>query len=71
MLEPSTYTEVVATSTHEKWISAMQAEMQSLEKNDRRDVGNLPKQNKYVRYKWIFKIVEDFSPSEPIRCKHR
>jgi hypothetical protein len=31
--EPSAYTEVVASVDREKWISDMQVEMQSLEKN--------------------------------------
>ena len=31
--EPATYTEVVVSGDREKWISAMQEEMQSLEKN--------------------------------------
>jgi len=69
--EPSTYTEAIATSDREKWISAMQEEMQSLEKNGTWDVVRLPKQKKAVRCKWIFKRKEGLSPSEPPRFKAR
>ena len=31
--EPATYSEAIACGDHEKWIAAMQDEMQSLEKN--------------------------------------
>jgi len=69
--EPATYTEVVVSGDREKWISAMQEEMQSLEKNGTWDVVRLPKQKKAVRCKWIFKRKEGLSPSEPPRFKAR
>jgi hypothetical protein len=53
--EPATYTEVVASVDYKKWISAMQEEMQSLDKNGTWDVVHLPKRKKVVRCKWIFK----------------
>ncbi|CAD6252660.1 unnamed protein product [Miscanthus lutarioriparius] len=53
--EPATYTEVVVSGDCEKWISAIQEEMQSLEKNGTWDV--------------IFKRKEDLSSSEPPRFK--
>ncbi|KAK1668096.1 hypothetical protein QYE76_056255 [Lolium multiflorum] len=53
--EPATYTEAVASVDRVKWISAMQEEMQSLDKNGILDVVPFPKQNKVVRCKWIFK----------------
>jgi hypothetical protein len=54
-VEPATYTEVVASVDHDKWISAMHEEMQSLEKNGTWDIVRLPKHKKVVRCKWIFK----------------
>jgi transposase InsO family protein len=69
--EPSTYTEAVGSGDREKWVSAMQEEMQSLEKNGTWDVVRLPKQKKSVRCKWIFKRKEGLSPSEPPRFKAR
>ncbi|KAK1696743.1 hypothetical protein QYE76_013440 [Lolium multiflorum] len=47
--EPATYTEAVASVDRVKWISAMQEEMQSLDKNGTWDVVPLPKQKKDVR----------------------
>jgi hypothetical protein len=41
--KPSTYTEAIASVDREKWISAMQEEMQSLDKNSTWDVLRLPK----------------------------
>ncbi|KAK1632906.1 hypothetical protein QYE76_007221 [Lolium multiflorum] len=69
--EPATYVEAVASVDHVKWISAMQEEMQSLDKNGTWDVVPLPKQKKAVRCKWIFKRKEGLSPSEPPRFKAR
>ena len=55
----------------EKWISVMQEEMQSLQKNGTQEVVRLPKQKKTVRCKWIFKRNEGLSSSEPPRFKAR
>jgi hypothetical protein len=49
--EPATYTEAIASVDKEKWLGAMQEEMQSLEKNGTWDVVRLPKQKKAVRCK--------------------
>jgi transposase InsO family protein len=49
--EPTTYTKAIASVDKEKWLGAMQEEMQSLEKNGTRDVVRLPKQNKDVHCK--------------------
>ena len=65
------YTEAVVSGDREKWISAMQEEMQSLEKSGTWDVVRLPKHKKVVRCKWIFKRKEGLSPSEPPRFKAR
>ena len=69
--EPAMYTEAVVSCDCEKWISAMQKEMQPLEKNGTWNVVRLPKQKKAVRCKWIFKSKECLSPSEPPRFKAR
>ncbi|KAK1670770.1 hypothetical protein QYE76_058929 [Lolium multiflorum] len=70
-IEPATYTEAIASVDKEKWVGAMQEEMQSLEKNGTWDVVHLPKQKKAVRCKWIFKRKEGLSPNEPPRFKAR
>lgn len=69
--EPATYNETVVSGNRVKWLSAMQEEMQSLEKNDTWDVVPLPKQKKAVLCKWIFKKKEGLSPNEPMRFKTR
>jgi hypothetical protein len=69
--EPATYTEAIASVDKEKWLGAMQEEMQSLEKNDTWDIVCLPKQKKVVRCKWIYKRKKGLSPNEPPRFKAR
>jgi hypothetical protein len=62
--EPTTYSEAIDCSDREKWIAAMQDEIQSLEKNCTWDAVPLPTRKKPVRYKWIYKRKEGLSPSE-------
>ena len=69
--DPATYTKAINSVDKEKWISAMQEEMQSLEKNGIWEIVSLSKQNKSVRCKWVFKRKEGLSPSEPPRFKTR
>jgi hypothetical protein len=69
--EPSTYTEAMISGDREKWMFAMQEEMQSLEKNGTWDIVRLPAGKKVVRCKWIFKRKEGSSPSESVRYKAR
>jgi hypothetical protein len=69
--EPSTYTEAIVSGDREKWMVAMQEEMQSLEKNGTWDIVRLPTGKKAVRCKWIFKRKEGSSPSEVSRFKAR
>ena len=63
--------EAVDSVDKEKWISAMQEEMQSLEKNDTWKIVSLPEKKKSVRCKWVFKRKEGLSPSEPLKFKAR
>ena len=43
--------------------------MQSLEKNDTCEIVSLPEKKKSARCKWVFKIKEGLSPSEPLKFK--
>src|SRR6266508_7002690 len=52
-------------------MTAMQDEMQSLEKNYTWELVNLPKEKKTIRCKWIFKRKEGISPTEKARYKAR
>ena len=69
--EPATYTEAIDSVDKDKWISAMQEKMQSLEKNGTWEIVHLPKQKKPVHCKWVFKRKEGLSPSEPPRFRAR
>jgi hypothetical protein len=62
--KPSTYTEAIVSGDREKWVIAMQEEMQSLEKNSTWDIVWFPVGKKAVYCKWIFKRKEGSSPSE-------
>ncbi|WVZ52949.1 hypothetical protein U9M48_003947 [Paspalum notatum var. saurae] len=69
--EPSNYSEAITSADCNNWMTAMQDEMESLEKNGTWDLVKLPIDKKPVRCKWIFKRKEGISPSEPARYKAR
>ncbi|KAG8501650.1 hypothetical protein CXB51_004779 [Gossypium anomalum] len=50
--EPSNYSEAISCEDSEKWMFAMQEEMESLHKNKTWDLVKLPKGKKTVRCKW-------------------
>jgi hypothetical protein len=70
-VEPSTYTEVDVSGDREKWVVAMQEEMQTLEKNGTWDIIRLSIEKKAIHCKWIFKRKEGSSPSKATRFKAR
>ncbi|KAG8472449.1 hypothetical protein CXB51_034191 [Gossypium anomalum] len=49
------YSEAISCEDSEKWMFAMQEEMESLHKNKTWDLVKLPKGKKTVRCKWVFK----------------
>jgi len=69
--EPSNYAEAITSADCKSWMTAMQDEMQSLEKNCTWELVNLPKEKKIIRCKWIFKRKEGISPTEKVRYKAR
>jgi hypothetical protein len=70
-VEPSTYTEVDVSGDREKWVVAMQEEMQTLQKNGTWDIIRLSIEKKAIHCKWIFKRKEGSSPSKATRFKAR
>ena len=54
--EPASMTEALASPDKEKWIDAMEMEMESLHKNEVWDLVKLPKDRKAVGSKWVFKL---------------
>ncbi|KAG8472960.1 hypothetical protein CXB51_035039 [Gossypium anomalum] len=69
--EPSNYSEAVSCEDSEKWMFAMQEEMESLHKNRTWDLVKLPKGKKAVRCKWVFKKKEGTPGVEEPRYKAR
>ncbi|KAG8496742.1 hypothetical protein CXB51_007919 [Gossypium anomalum] len=69
--ESSNYSEAVSCEDSEKWISAMQEEIESLHKNRTWDFVKLPKGKKVIRYKWMFKKTEGTLGVEEPRYKVR
>ena len=59
VMEPTSYHEAIASPNESKWKEAMEAEMQSLERNDVWELVELPKDRKVVGSKWVFKVKVD------------
>ncbi|KAG8473168.1 hypothetical protein CXB51_035114 [Gossypium anomalum] len=69
--EPSNYSEAISCEDSEKWMFAMQEEMESLYKNKTWDLVKLPKGKKTVHCKWVFKKKEGTPGVEEPRYKAR
>ncbi|KAG8481022.1 hypothetical protein CXB51_025745 [Gossypium anomalum] len=69
--EPFNYSEAVSCEDLEKWMFAMQEEIESLHKNRTWDLVKLPKGKKAVRCKWVFKKKEGTPGVEEPRYKAR
>jgi len=54
--EPTTVAEAVARQGKEKWLNAMNDEMDSLHANDVWDLVELPKGHREIGSKWVFKL---------------
>ncbi|WVZ50367.1 hypothetical protein U9M48_001625 [Paspalum notatum var. saurae] len=70
-VEPSNYSEAITSADCNNSVTAMQDEMEPLEKNGTWGLVKLPKDKKPVRCKWIFKWKKGISPSKPARYKAR
>ena len=57
--EPSSVKEAFNCNENEKWKTAMQSEMNSLDKNNVWDLVELPKDRKPIGCKWVFKLKFD------------
>ena len=69
--EPSTYLEAIQSADSDKWVVAMNEEMESLYKNGTWVLVPPPKGKKIVGCKWVFKRKEDSSGVENARYKAR
>ena len=50
------YDEAMADEQKERWMSALQDEMDSLHENYTYDLVELPKGNRALRNKWVYKV---------------
>ena len=68
--EPKCYDEAITDKHKDKWLSAMQDEMNSLHENYTYNLVELPKGNRALRNKWVYKVKTREVDSTP-RCKAR
>jgi len=69
--EPKSYKNAIQSKEASKWLITMNEEMQSLKKNQTRELVPLPKGVKSVGCKWVFKKKEGNLDVEPYRFKAR
>ena len=62
--EPTTYQKAISSLRADQWPMAMVEELQSLEKNQTWKLVKLPKGEKAIGCKWIFKRKEGASPQD-------
>ena len=59
LTEATTVKDALSSPDKEKWMSAMEKQIESLQKNDVLELVDLPKGRKAVGRKWVFKIKTD------------
>lgn len=69
--ETKTFEEAMKSEQSEEWFKAMKDEMSSLEKNQIWELVPKPKDKSIVDCKWVFKVKEGTSASEPLSFKAR
>ena len=69
--EPRTYSEAMKSKQSQQWQQAMKEEMQSLHDNQTWTLVPSPKNQRIVDCKWIFKVKEGMTSTEPVRFKAR
>lgn len=70
IFEPQTYQEAISSPKSAKWISAMEEEMESLRLNETWQLQPLPKGQRKIKNKWVYKVKYD-SANRPTRFKTR
>lgn len=57
--EPQSFMEAIETNEKDKWMQAMQEELQSLKENQTYDLVKLPKGRRALKNKWVFKLKSE------------
>ena len=65
--EPETYEKAKSHKDGDKWIKAIESEMDSLIKNDTYELVQLPKGKRTLKNKWVFKLKKDNMPKSKAR----
>lgn len=63
--EPESFEEAILGEHKDKWMEAMQDEMQSLHDNDTFELVKLPKGKKALKNKWVFRLKHEEHSSQP------
>jgi ATP-binding cassette subfamily B (MDR/TAP) protein 1 len=63
--EPQSFVEAVETDDKDKWLQAMQEEMQSLKENQTYDLVKLPEGKRALKNKWVFKLKSEENNLNP------
>ncbi|KAI3655909.1 hypothetical protein MP638_003672, partial [Amoeboaphelidium occidentale] len=68
--EPQSYQQAIQSLQKKEWISAIDAELNSLDENQTWDIVDLPSNRTSIKSKWVFKVKRD-SSGEIARFKAR
>lgn len=69
--EPKSYSEAITCAEKEKWLVAMEEELQSLNKNNTWRIVEKPKNQKLVGCKWLYKMKPGATETAGVRYKAR
>ena len=53
--DPACYRDAIEVDDHERWVTVMEEEMESLERNETWSLVNLPKGSKAISCMWVFR----------------
>ncbi|GKD06180.1 gypsy type transposase, partial [Tanacetum coccineum] len=69
--EPTNYFEAISSPECDKWVVAMEEEVESLHKNETWELVKLPKEKRVISCKWLFKVKDGIPGVESKRYKAR
>nr|KYP31853.1 Retrovirus-related Pol polyprotein from transposon TNT 1-94 [Cajanus cajan] len=63
--EPQSFIEAIEMNDKEKWLQAMEEELQSLKENETYELVELPQGRKALKNKWVFKLKTEENNTKP------